>query len=87
MKQEKSNFTRKLSYMEQKQIDYIIGHRGSNGNEMHIVFLYGPKLLRWAMWPMVLLLHVFVEGKILLKTFSQDQEAYFECMYMLSDIV
>jgi hypothetical protein len=25
------------------------------GNEMHIIFLYGPRLIRWAMWPMGLL--------------------------------
>jgi hypothetical protein len=37
MKPEKLNFTWKLSDMEQRQVDYIMGPRGSNGgNEMHI---------------------------------------------------
>jgi hypothetical protein len=55
MKPEKLNFTWKLSDMEQRQVDYIMGPRGSNGNEMHIIFLHGPRLLRWAMWPLGLL--------------------------------
>jgi hypothetical protein len=56
VKPEKLNFTWKLSDMEQRQVDYIMGPRGSNGgNDMHIIFLYGPRLLRWAMWPMELL--------------------------------
>jgi hypothetical protein len=32
--------------MEQRQDDYIMGPRGSNGNEMHIIFLHEPRLLR-----------------------------------------
>jgi hypothetical protein len=28
---------------------------GANGNEMQIIFLHGPRLLRWAMWPIGLL--------------------------------
>jgi hypothetical protein len=31
------------------------GSNGSNGNEMHIIFLYRLRLRRWAMWPMGLL--------------------------------
>jgi hypothetical protein len=49
MTPEKLNFTWKLSDMEQRQVDYIMGPRGSNvanGNEMHIIFLYWPNLLR-----------------------------------------
>jgi hypothetical protein len=30
--------------------------RSNGGNEMHIIFSYRPRLLRWAMWPMGLLL-------------------------------
>jgi hypothetical protein len=61
MKPEMLNFTWMLSDMEQRQVDYIMGPRGSNGNEMHIIFLHGPRLLRWAMWPMGLLFaHNFV---------------------------
>jgi hypothetical protein len=38
--------------------DYVMGPRrlnGANGNEMHIIFLHGPRLFRCAMWPMGLL--------------------------------
>jgi hypothetical protein len=35
------------------------GSNGANGNEMHIIFVYGPRLLRLAMWPMGLLFGVF----------------------------
>jgi hypothetical protein len=52
------NFTWKLPDMKQRQADYIMGPRGSNGaneKEMHIIFLFEPRLLRWAMWPMGLL--------------------------------
>jgi hypothetical protein len=50
MKPEKMNFTWKFRDMEQSQDDYIMGARGSNGanygNEMHIIFLHEPRLLR-----------------------------------------
>jgi hypothetical protein len=46
----------KLSDMEQRQVHYMMGPRGSNGgNEMHIIFLHGSRLLTWAIWPMGLL--------------------------------
>jgi hypothetical protein len=66
MKPEKLNFTWKLSDMEQRQVDYIMGPRGSNGNEMHIIFLHGPRLLRWAMWPLGLLFIIYMKFDILL---------------------
>jgi hypothetical protein len=65
MKPEKQNFTWKLSDMEQRQVDYIMGPRGSNGNEMHIIFLHGPRLLRWAMRPLGLLFFILIYQHIL----------------------
>jgi hypothetical protein len=39
------NYESFLTIMEQSQdYDYIMGPRGSNGNEMHIIFLHGPSL-------------------------------------------
>jgi hypothetical protein len=49
MKPEKMNITWKLLDMEQRQDDYIMGPQGSNGangNEMLIIFLHEPRLLR-----------------------------------------
>jgi hypothetical protein len=58
MKPEKLNFTWKLSDIEKSKLIKVMGPwvlNGTNGNEMHIIFLRGPRLLRWAMWPMGLL--------------------------------
>jgi hypothetical protein len=45
----KDEITSKLLDMEQRQDDYIMspqGSNGANGNEMHIIFLHEPSLLR-----------------------------------------
>jgi hypothetical protein len=45
----KDEFYMKLPDMEQRQDDYIMSPRGSdgaNGIKMHIVFLHEPRLLR-----------------------------------------
>jgi hypothetical protein len=58
MKPEKLNITWNVSDIEQRQVDENHGPPGSNGengNEMHIIFLYRPSLLRWTMWPTGLL--------------------------------
>jgi hypothetical protein len=63
MKPEKAEFYMKAFWhriSDKGNLIKIMDPRGSNGgNEMHIIILYGPRLLRWAMWPMGLLLISF----------------------------
>jgi hypothetical protein len=71
MKPEKLNFTWKLSDTYRTKAGWLkswVPEGRINGNEMHIIFLYGLRLLRWAMWPIgllfgvVLFLFLFLAG-------------------------